>query len=471
MEMLVLLGAVGGLLLLGVLVAMAFRRVVSANEVHIIQSARKTTSYGKDTESGNVYYEWPSSLPIFGVTKIVLPVSVFDLDLSEYEAYDLGRVPFVVDIKSFFRISNTNLAAQRVENFAELKNQLLAIVQGAVRTILAKSDIEEIMETRSKFGQMFTDEVGGQLEHWGVAAVKNIELMDIRDGDGDEVIHNIMQKKKSQIEMESRLEVAENLKLAQIKEISAKQEVDVESQRSAELVGLRTVEAQKKVELANQEAAQTVKEQQRVTKEKEMAVLKVQDVKTAEISKEVQIVNANQARETRVIVAQGELDSAKLSAEAQLELKRKESEGISLEGAARADAKQKMEVASVSAQIELAKEIGENEGYQKYLVTIRQVEATEAIGVKQAEALTAADIKVISNSSSAGNGIQDVSDMFSSKGGQQLGAMLQGLANTPLGKSALDMAGIKEESLHTSPVKKKSELNGSSKLNGSSNLV
>ena len=70
---------------------------------------------------------------------------------------------------------------------------------------------------------MFTDEVASQLKEWGVESVKNIELMDIRDLHGSEVIANIMKKKKSQIEMESRVTVAENtrkakeLKLQQIR--------------------------------------------------------------------------------------------------------------------------------------------------------------------------------------------------------------------------------------------------------------
>jgi flotillin len=45
---------------ISVLLAMSFRRVVATNQVHIVQSRRKTTSYGKDQTSGNVYYAWPA---------------------------------------------------------------------------------------------------------------------------------------------------------------------------------------------------------------------------------------------------------------------------------------------------------------------------------------------------------------------------------------------------------------------------
>ena len=87
---------------IGILVALFLRRVVPTNEVHIVQSGKSTVSYGKDHSAGNTYYEWLSWIPMVGIVKIILPVSVFDEDLESYEAYDMGRLPFVVDVKAFF---------------------------------------------------------------------------------------------------------------------------------------------------------------------------------------------------------------------------------------------------------------------------------------------------------------------------------------------------------------------------------
>lgn len=428
MDIMLLFGG-GTILVLGVAFAIAavlLRRVVSTNEVHIVQSAKKTTSYGKDTGNGNTYYEWPSFLPVFGITKIVLPVSVFDLDLTGYEAYDRGRLPFVVDVKAFFQISQSDKAAQSVASFEELHNQLKAIVQGAVRTILASNEIEEIMQGRSKFGDEFTKEVDGQLANWGVRTVKNIELMDIRDHKDSKVILNIMEKKKSHIEMESRTEVAKNKKTAQIAEIEAQREVDLQSQSAKQSVGLRTTQAEREVALAQQEKIQVIKDQEKTTKEKEMNVLKVSEVRQAEIAKEVQIVRAQQDQETMVLEAEGLLQA-----------KKREAEGITVEGQAKADAETAMQMAPVQAQITLAKEIGGNQEYQKYLVTIRQLEASQAIGEKQAIALQSADIKVITNVGSPSTGLNTVMDLFSSKGGTEIGAMLEGLAQTDKGQALL----------------------------------
>src|SRR3990167_9536315 len=96
-----------------IFLALCFRTVVPTNDVHIVQSVRRTTPYGKGELAGNVYYQWPSWVPFIGVRNLVLPMSVFDQGLSGYAAYDKDRVPFVVDIIAFFRISDPGVAAQR----------------------------------------------------------------------------------------------------------------------------------------------------------------------------------------------------------------------------------------------------------------------------------------------------------------------------------------------------------------------
>lgn len=419
------------------LTALLLRRVVPTNEVHIVQSAKKTLSYGKDTGNGNTYYQWPSWVPLFGITRIMLPVSVFDLDLESYEAYDKGRLPFVVDVKAFFRISDSNIAAQRVASFTELHSQLKAIVQGSVRVILASNEIEEILQGRATFGEQFTKEVAEQLLNWGVSTVKNIELMDIRDSNSSAVIKNIMEKKKSHIEMESRTEVAKNKRMAHIAEIEAQKEVDLQKQSASQAVGLRTIEAERQVALQKEAQVQAVKEQQKLTKEKEMNVLELESVRNAEITKQVYVVNAQQQRETAILAAEGQKQTTVLAAEGLLESKRREAEGIALEGTARADAERAMLLAPVEAQTTLAKEIGSNSEYQKYLITIRKVEADQAVGVAQAGALKEADIKVIANNGNVSSGLNGVMDIFSSKGGTELGAMLEGLAQSEKGQAVL----------------------------------
>ena len=456
-----ILGAVAIIVIAtAIMIPLLFRRVVETNEVHIVQTANKTTSYGKDTMNGNSYYQFPSWVPVVGVTKIVLPVSVFSIKIDGYEAYDVGRLPFMVDITAFFRIKDSNLAAQRVTSLEDMRGQLTDIIQGSIRSILASKQLEDILQQRSEFGQEFTTAVKEQLQNWGIEPVKNIELMDIRDSRDSKVIFNIMEKKKSEIEKESRMTVAENRKLAEIAEINAKQATDVKKQEAEKAVGLKTVENEREVAISRQQANQQVAEQEKVTKEKEMEVIKVAEVKQAEIAKEVEIVKAEQEqrkieidadarknakikdseaqKQSQILTAEGDKEKTFLEASALLEMKDKESQGIQKIGSAEAEALRLRELAPINAQIELAKEIGENQGYQTYLISIKQIEANQIVGIEQAKALASADLKVIANEGNIANGISKIGEVLSSKGGTNIASMLEGLAQSEQGKALID---------------------------------
>jgi flotillin len=438
-----------GLLLAALLIPMTLRRVVQPNEVHIVQSGGTTRTYGKDQKDGNAYYEWPAWLPRLGVQTVALPLSVFQLQLTDYAAYDQDKVPFLVDITAFFRISDPAKAAERVADEEDLDKQLKSILQGAARTVLAKSPVETIMVERSQYGQRFTEEVEPQLKEWGVSNVKMIELMDIRDAEGTRVIANIMARKEADIERHSRMTVADMHRQASIAETEAEREQQLAVQEAAEQVGKRAAVKEQNIGIATQLAKQAIAVAAAVTAEKDMAVQQVSVVRAAEIERERQVVVADQQQRTTVIAATAAKQTTVLKAEAtseqlakeaegKLAAKLKEAEGIAAEGTARADAETKMQVAKgVAAQAELAKTIGESAGYQDYLIRIRDVERLERVGVAQAVALDKADVKVIVQGGTPAEGLTSVMDLFSGKGGQAVGTAIEAIANNPTAKKLL----------------------------------
>lgn len=433
---------------------LTLRVVVPTNEVHIVQTGKATISYGNETKDnkGNVYYEFPSWIPYIGVTKTILPISVFDVTLTAYEAYDVGRLPFLVDIKAFFRISDSNKAAQRISTFegqSGLRAQITDIVRGSVRSIMANSELENIMSERSVYGTKFTEMVKEQLANWGVEAVKNIELMDVRDASNSDVIANIMAKKSSEIEMQSRTEVAVNMRKAKEAEILAKQEVDLKQEEANQQVGMKQADVSREVGLAKQKAEQEIKEQAKITKEKEMEVLKVQEIRQAEIKKEASIVNADAAKavilrqaeaqkEKTILDAQAEKEQIELKAEAELQMNLKEAEGIQAKGQAEAESKKAMELASVTAQTTLAEKIGENESYQNYLINLEQIKALAEVGIEQAKNLANATIKINAMSNDVPAGLSKVTDVFTPKGGLNIAGALENLASSDLGKQVVN---------------------------------
>jgi flotillin len=433
---------------IGLFLAVIWRRVVPTNMVHIVQSSKKTVSYGRGREAGNTYYAIPSFIPFFGVTVTLFPESVFDLNLRDYDAYDVDRLPFLVDVRAFFRISDSQIAAQRVSNFAELQGQLGGVLQGAVRSVLAQYSLDHIMSDRATLGRQFSDVVDLGLKEWGVSTVKTIEFMDIRDSRDSQVIHNIMAKKKSYIEMESRVEVAKNMQDAETKEIEAKRQIALSRTEAEQQVGIRQAEKEKTIGIAQEKNKQEVQLEAKLTTERQMEVQKVQSVRQAEIDKEVatvkaeqdkqvQVVNAEAAKQAQITNAEAEKESVTQIAEGKLAATLKNAEGIQAEGTARAEAEKALLLAPVNAQITLANEIGSNEGYQAYLIKVRNIEATEAVGKEMAGAIKAADLKIIANSGDVQSGIGNLADVFTPKGGTSIAGMLAALNQTEEGSALL----------------------------------
>lgn len=453
---------------------LSLRRVVKPSEVHVVRRSKKTEVYGDiqrlnaapaDGEAspaavndvaGNAYYAIPFWMPIFGVQVQVLPLANFSVDLNNYEAYDKDRLPFMVDVTAFFRIADYRQAASRIENNKTLNEHLTKIVQSAVRSILANDSLDEIMSQRSVYGDKFTSEVKNNLKEWGIVPVKSIELMDVRDKHDEKVIFNIMEKRKSFIDMESRKEVAKNRQAAREAEIAAEQEIALKEQEKEETVGKRKAQQEKEVGIAKEKAQQEIQAQAKETKTRAMEVIQVGTIRQAEIDKEKLVIESNAKKEagqidaqTKVLIAEQGKVAAGHDAEAQLIKTSKEAEGqliqaqnkakgIEATGLAEATAKEKNGLAEVQPQIMLAKEIGENEGYQHYLIEIKQVEANQAVGVEQAKNLGNAQIKIVANAGdNIQGGVSSVMDLFTAKGGQSLGFMLEAFAGTEQGQQLL----------------------------------
>lgn len=464
-----------GIGMLVMLWVLTLRRIVSPNMVHIVQRGSKTVSYGVDKRS-NVYYKFPAWIPKLGISVRELPVSNFDIDLKSYSAYDIKRVPFVVDIKAFFHIEDTNVAANKIQSFEDLEDQLLDIVRGAVRSILAQSDLETIMEKRSIFGKQFTDAVADDLTHWGVTAVKSIELMDVRDEEGEQVIHQIMKKRKSEIEKESRVEVARNHQEAEEAELESRKKVAVKLAdtdresgealaESRKAVGVADANSMKESGIAQQESMAAISVAAQGSKEEEMKVIRVETIKQAEINKDAAIVVQKQQKEQTIIASDANKYQIEVDAEARLEAKKKDAEGIKevgiadasvidakgtaeakvirATGLATADGEKASNLASVVAQTELAEKVGENLPYQNYLIRLEGVKVAGEVGKVQykelATAMNGADLKLLVNSGDVESGMSKISDIFSSKGGAQLNGLMEALGQTEEGQGLMSL--------------------------------
>jgi flotillin len=274
-----------------------------------------------------------------------------------------------------------------------------------------------------------------------------------------------MAKRMSAIDMESRTEVAKNQKMAKQAELEAQKEIDVTTAdteriageakaKSEQAIGIANAESMKKAGIAKQESISEIAKAERSTAEQQMEVIKVNNIKQAEIDKEREIITAEQEKQKTEIRALADKYRIETEAAALLEAKRKEAEATKTVGTAEADvikakgiseaeSKKAMELAGVTAQTTLAKEIGENKPYQEYLIRVKEVEVSQIVGVAQyesiAKALAAADLKLLVNSGDVHSGIGKLTDLFSAKGASQLNGLVEGLKQTEEGKNLMGM--------------------------------
>lgn len=436
------IGAVIVVLVVALIVAMMWRTVVPQDEVHIVNSRKASRAYGdqkaveellegspeqaghdKDKSSyGNVYYQFPSQLPLVGVEVRQLPLSVFQVNLDDYPAYDQDKVPFAVDFKSFFVISNPIIAAKRMRDMDDLVHQLQQMLQGIVRKTMASKTIKEIMESRSELRDTFMKEVGEQGRDWGVK-LNAIEFTDIRDLDDEgefNVIDDIKRVKASAIQKERRIAEADNEKEARLSEIQNKRQADLEDVIAKEQVEKRDAERKKEVGIANEQAEQEIKAQAKITKEKEIEVERAQEVGKANYQKDVVIVEANAKKEYAIIEAEASKESKQIEAEG---MKRKEI----LEGEGTASKTE--QVGTAEAKVIEAKATAEAVGVEKMAAAKKKlqealkvelgallIQAQKEVGIENAKALGRADIRILSsdkdNLASKLEGFMQNSDTF-----------------------------------------------------------
>lgn len=210
------------------------------------------------------------------------------------------------------------------------------------------------------------------------------------------------------------------------------------------------------VGIAKEQANQHIQTEAATTTQRVMEVRSIEQNRTAQIAKDVKVVEAEAAKQTQMIHAQANRDANILAAEAEKEttilvaageLDRviKEAQGVEAIGKANAESERLILMAPVDAQIRLATEIGENKEYQNYLVTVRRIESEQTIGVAMADAIKAADIKIIGTNGNIQGSVGSVTDMFSAAGGTKLGSMLEGLSLTDAGKQVLEKFSGKAE--------------------------
>lgn len=428
------------LTLLGIIVltGLAFwliflRRVVDANCADVVVGKHGTRIYTGDAsvvptgqKTNPIYYAFPSWVPYLGVTVQRMPLSIINIVVKDYETFAKGNPRFVIDVTVYCKIIDIAEAARRFpgRKISDFQDGMKEIVISAIRKTTANYSIEDVIAKREEISADLTRELAPDFTKWGVE-LTNVAIVSIRDPiDGSStVIHDISAKMEAQINSNSRQEVANRNRDAEIVEAD-----------TFEIAEKRKIEAKEHVDMREQDRIMEVAKREKVATEERMNVYRIKEVQKAEIDAEAAVRRAEGEKRAMVETATGNRERLALEGEG-------EAKKIEFEGKAKANVteitmvaeangnKAKLIAAAEGTKAQLFAEADgmmEKAKAQEYQQTnaqaIRMIEKDERIGLALAEALKAADVQYIGS----GNP-ENFLDLFTVKGGLGIGGMLKAL--------------------------------------------
>ena len=389
------------LAVIAILLAFSWYRIVPANSAHVVVRRGATRVYSSHKEQSThetaAYFRIPKWIPHFGVRVHAMPLSMLEINVKDFLAFDRDRVRFECDIVAYMVVENAMKAAKRFPfGLNELKDQVFKIIKATTRDTTTKLTIREIINDRPAIARRVHEYLEPEVVKWGMSlqACELVNLQDPKDG-ASTAIHDISSIAEVQINSEARQKNAEQVKQARLKEAEAEQAAATRELERDEMVGVRT-----------QSRDQEIAREQQAAHEEKMKVARIDQVRKAEIERDAAIEQAEGQKQ------------------AVIRRKTGEAEGVRAVGYAEADAKSKL--------ADALKKINEA------ALDVRRIEKEEKIGVTAAEALKNADIKFIN----AGQP-NSLLDLFTPSGGASIGGMLAGIqaANPEAYADIIDFIG------------------------------
>jgi len=405
-----LIGA--GALLIGAFIIffLSCYRVVGPNEAHVIVfmgRGRKIKSpVKKDGVDGKTSYFYVPFL----MKRYVMPLTNVKLDIKDIPLNDNLLAPFLCDVVTWLHIEDPVKAAERLDFnsgdvFGSLHQDLIAIVQAIARAAAMKQEILDIMRDRKTFSQSVTGEVDPVLQSWGVQLV-NLEVNDIRDQEGSQVIHNYEAMRKAEVQSKARIAVAQRDREAVEAEQQNRQKAEVAKADAEKVFQSSQIDRDTALGIKEQEKEQQIAVATAKTNEQKVAALKVMTVGQATVNKEAAITQA-----------EGEGEAIRIKGE-------KEANVVSLTGKAKAEAIEAQGLAEAKAKDAMAEALKKFNDAGISLEQIKaSVEIQAAFAQAYAEIAKNANIKIVTG----GEGGNILGLPMNAKTGADLGQMFEGL--------------------------------------------
>ena len=392
-------GALGFLLV----IMMMLRVIVPPDYADVVIKRRKRKVYCSDPNINpamkTTYYKIPSWVPFFGMYVKRIPLKVIEIKVYEYETFAQRNARFICDVSVYGKVNDPDIAAKRwpgntIDGF---RDGIREIIVAAIRNTTTKFPVEDVIAKKQDIASGIQESLDEDMKVYGFD-VTNVAVVGISDPPDARttVIRDISAKMEAEINAESRKQIAIKQKEAEIVEAETTEKSEIRKREAEQKIGEAEQIKQQAIYLAEQQA-----------QEEAMKVQRIQEVRAAEIEKDARILKAEGQKQYVVRTKEGEAEGIEKVGSAEASV-------VRAKGLAEAEAKEKMADA-LNKFNEAAK-------------IIRDIEKEERVGLAGMEALGTADLKLISTGE-----LRSFTDLFSAKGGANLGAMLHSMQQTDPG--------------------------------------
>jgi len=411
MIMWIILLAIVGVIITIIGIMATLRVVVPTNCADVVIKGNKREVFSADTrystEGNAVYYAIPAWVPGLGKAIRRMPLEMLELKVPNFTAFDENRARFDCDIVAFVVVKNAVEASVRMPDTPQLMEAHLSkILQATTRDTTTKKSIRQIINNRQDIIEIIKPRLTESIEDWGLE-LKNIELIEFKDGPESEVVTNISNIREKEINTEMREKNADQDMKARVKEAETREKAKVREIMQEEMVAKREKEKNKLVFAKEKESKEQELEVTRVELVKRQQIDKEKAEVYAEQQKEVARIEAEKRKEVEAIIKvqkqlQGEGDKLRDEKIAQgkaaleaIPIREKglaEGEAIKAKLMGQADGKKKLQEV-LSKFTELQKEV---------MVVEEVVEKDKQIGITLGKAFQNADIKLLAGGNEDG---------------------------------------------------------------------
>lgn len=433
--MLITIGIAVGIVILLILLGLQFYVVVKPNQAHVVVfmgAGRKVYSpSARAAADGQKYSTAYFYIPIL-MQRIIVSLENVKHEINEIELRDLNVAPFKCDITCWFKITNPDLAAEKLDVDEDgnimnsIRETLDAQVQGVTRASAMGLEVIDLMRDRKTFGKEVFEQVNGDLDEWGVQLVK-LEIIDFSDTSDSHVIQDYEKRREAEIESETRKTVAHQNKEAEIKEAEARKASEQARIESEQAISLRDLDRDEKVGMREQDARLKVAMQQDKANERQVAAERTLTVGQSDYKAEAKEIEADGDARASIKKANGSAEGIKLEAKAKAEATRQQ-------GTAEADIvakKGEAEAKAIDKKAEAQKKFQDASKDVEFAKIAKDIEVSKYMYL--GKALEQANINIVTD---------DIEFMgFGAKQGAGLGALLKNLQES----SGMDLTKLTEQ--------------------------